>query len=76
MLTISSKDFEVFVKHVDHVFDSEDCTESLVFSEEAQSDKAIPLSKIDSGRRVLWFDSDHTAFDFGRWFEAVSRDFD
>ena len=69
-------DFEILVQHVDHMLNTEDCTESLVLSHETEADEAIPLSKIDGGRRIFGFDTDYRRLDLGRRFETIATHFD
>ncbi len=72
---MATEDFEVLMQHVDNVFDAEDCTKSLVLAQKAQSNKSVPFSKIDSGRGILWFDTDNRGLDLGRGLETISANF-
>jgi hypothetical protein len=69
-------DFEVLMEHLENVFEPENCTQSLVLSQEAKSHKAIPFCEVNWRRWILRLNSYDAAFNFGRWFETVSAHFD
>ena len=54
------------------MFDSKDCTKCLILSHKAESNEAVPLSKINGRGRIFRFDAHHRRFDFRRRFERIA----
>lgn len=76
MVSLLIVKFKVLVKHLEYIFQAEYSTQSLILSEKAKTNKAVPLNKVDFWRRIFGFKSDNTTLDFRRRFETILGYFD
>ena len=64
------------MQQAQHILDAENGAESLVFTQEAETDKSIPLGEVDRRWRILWLETDDARLDLRRRFEAIAANLD